>query len=112
MLRIFSNLLIVMVLATTAFAETVRLAWNPPVTRENGEKMELSEVSYYVLRLDDKEEEVVKANSILKDLSVGSHSFSVFVCDINGMCSTKTIKNFTVKPQPKKPKYLSVSIVK
>lgn len=111
MLRIFSFFLIAM-FANFAFAETVRLAWNPQLMRENGEKMVMSEVSYYVLRIDGGAEEVVKMDNIVKDLSAGDHTYAVYLCDTNGMCSKDVVKNFTVKSRPKKPKYPSVSIVK
>lgn len=111
MLRI-SSLFIVMMLAPFSHAETVRIAWNPQLMRENGEKMALSEVSYYILSVDGGQEEVVKSDNVIKDLSIGPHGYIVYMCDINGLCSTKTAKSFTVKSRPKKPQYPSVSIVK
>lgn len=107
MLRIFS-FFIAMLLATLTFAETVRLAWNPQLMREDGTRMTLSEVSYYVLSVDGGQEEIIKADNVVKDLTAGLHGYTIYVCDINGLCSAKTVKKFAVKPRPNKPKYPSV----
>lgn len=87
----------------------VRLAWNPPTQREDGTPFLPSEVSYYLLQLNGSPLETIKDNYVEKLLPYGNYSYTVIVCDLNGLCSvTSSIKKFTVKSLPKKPLYPSV----
>lgn len=89
-----------------------RLAWNPPTQREDGTPFLPSEVSYYLLQLNGSPLETIKDTYVEKLLPYGSYSYTVIVCDLNGLCSvTSSVKRFTVKSPPKKPLYPSVKIL-
>ena len=107
MLHIFSFVFLCAI-SSGLFAEPVRLSWNPPVARENGEIFKPTEVAYYLLSIDYGDIEKIFADNVSKDLPLGAHKYEVSVCDINGLCSAKTVKKFAVKPRPNEPKYPSV----
>lgn len=98
--------------ATPQLIGKARLSWNPPTQREDGSVFLPSEVSYYLLQLNGSPLETVKDNYVEKLLPYGSYSYTVIVCDLNGLCSVaSSVKKFTVKTPPKKPLYPSVKIL-
>lgn len=108
------RLLFSFILFFSAFShcETVRLAWIAPTERVNGEKLDKSEIAYYLLIVNDGSQETIFSNYVFIDLPAGQNEYAVSVCDINGLCSTNKSKKFTVKALPKSPKYPSASIAK
>lgn len=98
--------------ATPQLIGKARLSWNPPTQREDGSVFLPSEVSYYLLQLNNSPLETIKENYIEKLLPYGNYSYTVIVCDLNGLCSvTSSVKKFTVKTPPKKPLYPSVKLL-
>lgn len=104
------SLLLSLLLSSTSLAQIhdVRLSWKPPTQRENGAAFSKEEIAYYLFKLGDNPEEQVDKEFTIRALRVGTYSYVVRVCDVNGLCSRySSVKTFTVKTPPKKPIYPS-----